>query len=408
MEWYIHYLIYAPSNIDIHSQIPHDTMQARQCGLHDLAVKTLKACPEHQEAVLDALSTIISVCSGPMASGVRLKSISFDDMYEIIIKEGSLGDGVGAKLWLVARMMCRELIQHPEHIVDKTVLEIGAGVGACGILAGKIGAHAVVISDYVDQLLLNLQEALLLNFPHAESGTTLGQPGCTTQHKEEEVLAVSWERKRIDMHTAANTQTMEESVDEKAWTVGHVGVRFVDWEDSLRQCSCYDRSNNPSDDSEKKENASDDGRSRNNDSVAETNINSRHPLDTSSVQYNPLDGASTRSIAPGIPPHVTFDVIIGTDVLYEWPMTKSLPAVLHHRLSPGGTAFICNAIRDQEMFDSLVDTMQSHGLHVEVNPIDPSNEEAQHAFCKGQQYEGGYVWVQVRKPEAHNGRASDE
>jgi len=195
-------------------------------------------------------------------------------------------------------------------VVGKTVLEVGAGVGACGFLAGMLGAREVVITDYVDTLLRHLKDALELNYPE--------MPG------------------------------------EDGWSRGCTSIRFMDWEDSLSP-------------------------------------DERPPPAA-------LDGESSGTVAPGVPNDAVFDVILGTDVLYEWPMVYSLSAAIKHRLKPGGRAYICNAVRDQAMFDALIECIESRDLVVQVDQIPPESvhhRDDSSTFCRNQDYEGGFVWVEI-------------
>ena len=57
----------------------------------------------------------------------------------------------------------REMASHPAMVVGRSVLEIGAGCGACGILAAKLGAQRVLLTDYVDAVLCNLRDCMHLN-----------------------------------------------------------------------------------------------------------------------------------------------------------------------------------------------------------------------------------------------------
>jgi len=52
----------------------------------------------------------------------------------------------GGKVWPAALALCTYLSSHPECIQDKSVLEIGAGLGLCGILAGHY-CKSVVLTD---------------------------------------------------------------------------------------------------------------------------------------------------------------------------------------------------------------------------------------------------------------------
>ncbi len=77
-----------------------------------------------------------------MACGGKVRSFDYDGVH-VQIKEGALGDGLGAKVWSVAHVLARELVQSPQIVAGKRVLEIGAGCGLNGIVAAKLGAAEV-------------------------------------------------------------------------------------------------------------------------------------------------------------------------------------------------------------------------------------------------------------------------
>lgn len=66
------------------------------------------------------------------------------DGLTVQIREGPLGDGLGARVWAIAHVLCRELVGTPSSVQGLDVLEIGAGTGICGIVAAKLGARRVV------------------------------------------------------------------------------------------------------------------------------------------------------------------------------------------------------------------------------------------------------------------------
>jgi hypothetical protein len=168
-------------------------------------------------------------------------------------------------------------------------------------------------------------------------------------------------------------------------------VRFLDWGDSVEYLKRKKANNGVVDvEAEKKleETAAAEAASSNQE------VTSNHAA---------LDGFSSRSVAPGIPNSKQFDVVLGTDILYEWEMAESVAAAVAHRLRSGGRALICNAVRDQAMFDCLVENMKKHGLRVGVNHIQPRQEDGGVA-PHSQPYEGGFVLVaaeHVDSPAKH-------
>jgi len=57
------------------------------------------------------------------------------------------GDTSGNLLWPAARSLAAHLITHPELVHNCRVVELGAGVGLLGIVAGALGAKEVVMTD---------------------------------------------------------------------------------------------------------------------------------------------------------------------------------------------------------------------------------------------------------------------
>ena len=74
----------------------------------------------------------------------------------MVVREIALGVGVGAKVWRAAIMLGEELAANPGWCEGKRCLEIGAGVGLCGLLASKLGAASVTLTDFERPLLDSL------------------------------------------------------------------------------------------------------------------------------------------------------------------------------------------------------------------------------------------------------------
>lgn len=63
-------------------------------------------------------------CDLPPALHAQVSEQVYDGI-RVHIREGMLGDGLGAKVWLVAHILCRELTGHPAIVAGKRVLEVG-------------------------------------------------------------------------------------------------------------------------------------------------------------------------------------------------------------------------------------------------------------------------------------------
>lgn len=119
----------------------------------------------------DALEAARAACaeaSGVVASvrelafGLSERSRSRSDRGEernvvrVRVRELALGRGVGAKLWRAASMLSDRLFEDPAFVQGQSVLELGAGVGLCGLLAAKLGARRVALTDFEPALLDSL------------------------------------------------------------------------------------------------------------------------------------------------------------------------------------------------------------------------------------------------------------
>lgn len=70
----------------------------------------------------------------------------------------------GMSVWKGSEIMCDYICQHADLVIrGKRVLELGAGVGLCGILASKIGSCSVRLTDGDANVLDNLRHNMALN-----------------------------------------------------------------------------------------------------------------------------------------------------------------------------------------------------------------------------------------------------
>lgn len=71
----------------------------------------------------------------------------------------------GHHLWNGAKVVSTYLETTPSLVAGKTVLELGAGAGLPSLVAGRLGARRVVVTDYPDNSLI---ENLRWNIEHCE------------------------------------------------------------------------------------------------------------------------------------------------------------------------------------------------------------------------------------------------
>ena len=118
--------------------------EARRAGAVSCMTSLIKSSQANEEE-MDAAASIISICSGMMACGGKIRSFDYGAGVKVTVREGALGDGLGSKVWSVSHAFSRLLVSHPELVRDEKVLEIGAGCGINGIVAAKLGAAEVIL-----------------------------------------------------------------------------------------------------------------------------------------------------------------------------------------------------------------------------------------------------------------------
>mmetsp|Transcript_13564 Transcript_13564/g.29459 ORF Transcript_13564/g.29459 Transcript_13564/m.29459 type:complete len:243 (+) Transcript_13564:162-890(+) len=62
-------------------------------------------------------------------------------------EDGQILKSTGLTVWRASSLLCDFLYENANIVKNKSVLELGAGVGLCGILAQKIGASTVILTD---------------------------------------------------------------------------------------------------------------------------------------------------------------------------------------------------------------------------------------------------------------------
>jgi hypothetical protein len=69
----------------------------------------------------------------------------------------------GLTLWKSSKTLCSHLCSNSNIVRDKSVIELGAGLGLAGIVAQKLGAQKVVLTDGDTDTLDNMRENVSTN-----------------------------------------------------------------------------------------------------------------------------------------------------------------------------------------------------------------------------------------------------
>ena len=99
-------------------------------------------------------------------------------------------DSTGLTLWRASKLLCNYMCSNPQVIQNKRVLEIGAGLGLCGLLAYHLHASSVVMTDGDTDVLAEMR------------------------HNVDQNLISDIERRKHDGITANRTSSMNKPSDE--------------------------------------------------------------------------------------------------------------------------------------------------------------------------------------------------
>lgn len=374
------------------------------------------------EKTMEAVSRIIAACSGPMACGGKVSSFTYDGV-TVHIREGALGDGLGAKVWSVCHIMCRELVRHPEIFRGQQVLELGSGTGLVGLVAAAAGAQQVVMTDYEDQVVDNLRTCMHMNTAAAAAAAAASQQqqqassaaegtqshalddlfgGSTDEDEQQqqqqqsgaavpddaelfddadsvEDLDLSAMLGRSSSGTATAAASSSRSPADAAaaaaagltaWEADNMAVRLLDWQESADALEAAEQSRSPP------------------------------PAADMPEQQQASSSSSQPDRAPCVPLQQQFPVILANEVMYETAHAQLVAAAIRHRLAHGGRALLCCAVRDQAVFDMFRDSCRRWGLRYRVLRVAPNAEDLGGIRGRERDYEGGFLLMAVDHADA--------
>lgn len=138
----------------------------REEAIQNNAVATILLALDSDDGKADAkLNESLNKCLAVCQQGAPKKVCEYTfDGHVVTIKESSLGEGVGALVWGACNLFCERLLAvAPQLVHGRQMLEVGAGCGLCGLLAARLGAERVVLTDCFAGVLRNLEECVNLN-----------------------------------------------------------------------------------------------------------------------------------------------------------------------------------------------------------------------------------------------------
>ncbi|EFJ42582.1 hypothetical protein VOLCADRAFT_97402 [Volvox carteri f. nagariensis] len=409
--------------------------EARQAGVVPLLTRLLGLTED--EEVLDACSAIIAACSGPMATAGKVSTFTYDNAV-VHIREGALGDGLGAKVWMVAHMLCLELASNRELVAGRRVLELGSGCGVCGLAAAALGAGHVVLTDVEGPVLRNLRSCMHLNHTsltkrsdgyggaavYSNTSTRVTGPAevstAVRYGKVRDSLATEAPALPSDAELFDEAEEVEDFDDmmsdmmavdgarsgsgsgdgdeknlrpqglalETAWEVGNTSVRLLDWAESrsLLDSGVVLEELGPQ--------------------SAGVAVAEARTAEEGSAGGTAAGGEA--DMPPAIPVWERFPVVIGSEVMYERVHAELVAAVLKHRLAPGGCAVLQCAVRELKVFEHFARECRRRALryrHRHVDPVtlfNPATPGGGGSACpfegilgRADEYEGGVLLMAI-------------
>ena len=118
------------------------------------------------EEIVDAAAAALANLSAPSVRKPILRSYVFNGTQVAVHELPYADSGTAYNVWTAALVLAQYLARSETfaQCVSRgdRVLELGSGLGVCGILAGKLGAR-VALSDFVPKVLDNLAESIRSN-----------------------------------------------------------------------------------------------------------------------------------------------------------------------------------------------------------------------------------------------------
>ncbi len=226
--------------------------------------------------------------------------------------------GLGWRVWGAARLLSRLLAASPDVVRDKRVLELGAGVGLCGLLCSALGAREVTLTDALPGLLSTLAASAALQADGA-------------------------------------------APDESPWTWrgaggrGLIHVRRFLWEDDVADAQG-------------------------------AALAAADPRSLLAVQLRKAT-LDVGGAAPSLQRDSTYDLVVGSDLLYDLGQRVPLSRVLASRLAPGGLALLVLPIRDKTLLDAFVLRLTREGLAWHAEPAQGVLDDSEHIADEGGEVE---------------------
>lgn len=131
-----------------------------------------------------------------------------------------MNHSTGLAVWAGSEVLCDYLLDHAELVLDKRVIELGAGVGLCGIVAHQLGAKDVLVTDGDTSVLENLRYNVKQNQINHDTAT-ISCPQLIWGQNLDKFLELHG-GKQVDVIIASDVTYITKSIEPMWQTVRHL------------------------------------------------------------------------------------------------------------------------------------------------------------------------------------------
>jgi len=133
---------------------------------HDSARQLETDGGAHADEAIDAEVTH-SFLFAPALEAVALREVAgvaASDSPEVVLGASASEDKTGLQLWAAALVLSHWLLDARAELASRSVIELGAGCGLCGIVAAKLcGAKDVLLTDLAEHTICNMHHNVEIN-----------------------------------------------------------------------------------------------------------------------------------------------------------------------------------------------------------------------------------------------------
>jgi len=392
-----------------------------------------------EECKRDIATTVLDAIDEFLKQQARMVTFDYGGDARVIVCEGAVDAGLGSRVWLAAQVLARCLVSAPQIVQGAEVLELGSGIGLVGLLAHRLGANRVVLTDNEVKVLSCLRRSAAATAALQRHGqdeqNALQQCSNPPEHwqqqqQQQQPLSPPQQQQQQQHHQQQQQQYHEHQHSSEQHYRRSPPQQQQQQQQQRAQQRQQSAVGDPVGESGSGEPEELEWDPEDADTCSEDDFDgsvgwtppvskstqwmgghmNELPWEQESVQVRRLDWVEDMAATgpppdsdgdrcPDLPAGDTYKIVVASDVVYEEAAVQALAGVLASRLAPTGRALICCPIREQVLFDSFLNHLEQQNLRHEVQGVQPLHEDAG-VSAQVTDYEGGFKLVAVQHAEA--------